>query len=347
MAKFRDKEKLDYAALKRELKANGPEPLYLLWGPEDYLIADFVAALRDECVAPDMRDFDAKRLNGPLPDVQDVEEALNAMPFFGGRTFLELIGFDVNRCRDDKMAKLLSDIPEWCTVVITLPSGVSPDGRLSFIKQIKKSGKAVEFTAQDQSMLFRWIARRFDSAGKSIDRPAMERLVFLSGDLMNRLIPEIDKISAYAPGERVTVADVDAVAHHIPEASAFEMTDRISLGDYDGAAHYLAELLSGDAEPTEILGAVGWQMRRLYAARLALDARAPDTLLREVLSINSDYALRRLKDAAGRFSLPALRRDVRHVAEYAMRTREQGAALDETEALKELLIRFIMESRHA
>ena len=347
MAKFRDKNTLDYAALKKELKTDGPGNLYLLWGPEDYLIADFVAALRDACVAPDMRDFDAKRLNGPLPAVQDVEEALNTMPFFGGRTFVELNGFDVNRCKDEKMAKLLSDIPEWCTVVITLPGGVSPDGRLGFIKQLKKNGRAVEFTAQDQSMLFRWILRRFDSAGKTIDRPAMERLVFLSGDLMNRLIPEIDKISAYTKGDRVTVADVDAVAHHIPEASAFEMTDRISLGDYDGAAHYLAELLAGDAEPTEILGAIGWQMRRLYAARLAMDTGAGDALLREVLSINSDYALRRLKEAAGRFSLAALTNDVRHVAEYSLRTREQGAPLDETEALKELLVRFIMESRHA
>ena len=34
---------------------------------------------------------------------------------------------------------------------------------------------------------------------------------------MNRLIPEIAKISAYAQGSKVTVADVDAVAHHIPK----------------------------------------------------------------------------------------------------------------------------------
>lgn len=346
MAQFRDKNTLDYTALKKEIKTGGPGNLYLLWGPEDYLIKDYVNLLRDACVAPDMRDFDAKRLNGPLPAAEDVEEALNAMPFFGGRTFVELNGFDVNRSRDEKMAKLLADIPDWCTVVITLPTGVTPDGRLSFVKQLKKNGKAVEFTAQDQNMLYRWIARRFESAGKAVDRPSMDRLVFLSGNLMNRLIPEIDKISAYAKGEHVTIADVEAVAHHIPEASAFEMTDRVSVGDYDGAARYLAELLAGDAEPTEIFGAIGWQMRRLYAARLVIDTGAGDAVLRDVLGISNDYALRRLKDAAGRFTLRALTADVRHVAEYAMRTREQ-TPLGEIEALKELLIRFIMESRHA
>ena len=347
MAKIRKQETLDYTALKRELKSKGPENLYMLWGPEDYLIADFVSSLRDICVSGEMRDFDAKRLNGPLPDARDVEDALNAMPFFGGRTFVELSGFDVNRCKDDKLPALLSDIPEWCTVVITLPAGVSPDGRLSLVKQIKKSGKAVEFTAQERPMLFRWIQRRFESAGKTVDRPAMERLVFLSGELMNRLIPEIEKICAYSKEARVTVADVDAVAHHIPEASAFEMTDRISLGDYDGAAGYLAELLAGDAEFAEILGAVGWQMRRLYAARLIMDSGAGDDVLREMLFVNSDYTLRRLKEAAGRFTLAALTNDVRLVAECGLRPREQNAALSEDEALRELLIRFIMESRHA
>ena len=347
MAGFRDKNALDYAALKRELKTNGPANLYLLWGPEDYLIADFVNTLRDACVSEDMREFDAKRLNGPVPDVRDLEEALNPMPFFGGRTFVELSGCDVNRCRDEAAAKLFADIPEWCTVVITLPAGVSPDGRLSLVKQLKKTGRAVEFTAQERDVLHRWIRRRFDAAGKAIDREAIERLTFLSGDLMNRLIPEIEKICAYTKGDRVTVADVDAVAHHIPEASAFEMTDCISRGDYDGAARYLAELLAGDAEPVEIMGAVGWQMRRLYAARVAVETGKNEPFVRDVLNIGSDYQLRRLMDSARRFSLTALTNDLRHIAEYSMRTREQGAPMEETEALRELLIRFMMESRHA
>ena len=62
MAKIRKQETLDYTALKRELKSKGPENLYMLWGPEDYLIADFVSSLRDICVSAEMRDFDVKPL---------------------------------------------------------------------------------------------------------------------------------------------------------------------------------------------------------------------------------------------------------------------------------------------
>ena len=41
---------LDYGALVKNLRDKGPEKLYLLWGEEDYLLADFVSRLRAACV---------------------------------------------------------------------------------------------------------------------------------------------------------------------------------------------------------------------------------------------------------------------------------------------------------
>ena len=94
--------------------------------------------------------------------------------------------------------------------------------------------------------------KRIKCNGKRIDRDAVDRLVFLSGDLMNRLIPEIAKICGYVPGDRVTAQDVEKLAHHIPEADAFQMTEEIARRNYDGAAAKLAELLAGDAEPDPV-----------------------------------------------------------------------------------------------
>ena len=347
MARYFDKKPpTDYAALVRELKRDGPANLYLLWGEEDYLLREFVKQVEQACLEGDAGDFDAKRLEGPVPDAGEVADALDAMPFFGGRTYLELRACDVNKCRDERLHKALADIPEWCTVVITLPAGQSPDGRLGFVKQLKEKGKAVEFTPQDTDLLFRWLRRRFEAHGKTIGTEAMERLMFLSGELMNGLIPEIEKVCAYAKGDAVTVQDVEAVAHHLPEADAFEMAESIAAGDMDKAAALLTELLAGDREPMEILGVIGWQIRRLYAARVA-EAEGGLPMVKEVLGARKDYAARKTLELANRFSPLTLARGVRLCAECAMRTREWGSAMDETDALKELLIRFAMESRHA
>ena len=52
---------LDYGALVKNLRDKGPEKLYLLWGEEDYLLADFVSRLRAACVGTEGDEFNAKR----------------------------------------------------------------------------------------------------------------------------------------------------------------------------------------------------------------------------------------------------------------------------------------------
>jgi len=347
MARYEEKSALNYTALTRELKNNGPQKLYMLWGPEDYLIADFVSRLRGACLEGGAGDFDAKRIDAALPSAQELGEALDAMPFFGGRTFVELRGFDVNKCRDEKLIALLGDIPDWCTVVIILPAGASPDGRLALVKDIKKNGRAVEFTPQETGLIYDWLQRRFESRGKTIGQDAMDRLMFLSGELMNRLIPEIDKICAYAKEGRVTVQDVEAVAHHIPEADTFQMTECLARKDFDGAAGLLSELLAGDSEPMEILGLMGWQMRQLYAAKIAETSGRGAPFVKEILGTGSDYRVRKTMETARKFTLSALTNDVRYCAEYCLRTRQQGSAMSDADAVKELLVRFALESKHA
>ncbi len=342
MADNRKKPALNYNALLKELQEGGPRRLYLLWGEESYLLDDFVQRLRKACVGEESAEFNARRLDG-MPDVLQVEEAVNAMPFFGERTFLELHGLEINACRDERWAKVLFDIPDWCTVAITLPTESSPDGRLNLIKNIKSKGKAVEFTAQEGAVFYNWIRRRVESHGKRIGTKAMNRLVLLSGHLMNQLIPEIDKVCGYAKGDEVTVEDVEAVAHHLPEADVFRMTEDIARGDYDRAAEKLYELLAGDSEPMGIMGVIGWQMRRLYAARVCIDS-GREAYYKE---LTGDYRAWATIPLAKKFTLRELREDVRLCAEYTIKTREQGYALSETDALKELLIRFAMERRHA
>jgi len=57
------------------------------------------------------------------------------------------------------------------------------------------------------------------------------------------VMAEIEKIAAYAKGERITRADIDAVAAPVLEAQVFDMTRAVSRGDFDRAAELLGQLL--------------------------------------------------------------------------------------------------------
>ena len=94
------------------------------------------------------------------------------------------------------------------------------------------------------------------------------------------------------------------------------------------------------------MGVIGWQVRQLYAAKIAEKSGRGTPFLMELLGTSSEYRARKLAETAAKFSLPALTNGVRLCAEYAMKPRESGAITD-AEAVKEFLIRFAMEARRA
>jgi DNA polymerase-3 subunit delta len=319
-------EPVNFSALTAELRKNGPQRLYLLWGPEDYLRERFADAVKAACLPGGEDDFSYRLINGPELDVLEVKEAVDSVPFMSERTLVVLRGADINRIKDqaaDTLIGVLSDIPDYCTVIFAQDSAYEPDGRLKLVKNIKKLGREIKFTAQGEDALISWIQKRFAALGKSIDYSAARQLIFVSGTLMNRLIPEIDKIAAYAAGESVSKSDVEAVAHHIPEARVFDMTDCIAAKNPDGAARILAELMGDkDNPPIMLLAAIGRQMRNLYTAKLAADEKLGRKFVEDNSGIKFPFLLDKLIKTAGGFTLAQTRRAVELCcdADYAMKS---------------------------
>ena len=99
-------------------------------------------------------------------EVTRLREALDAIPFMSERSFVELRGVDINKVKDaDAAAKILTDIPDYCTVAFVQSAQYEPDGRLKLIKAIRANGHDMKFTQQSQGQLVDWITRRFAAAG--------------------------------------------------------------------------------------------------------------------------------------------------------------------------------------
>ena len=339
MAK-KNEEKLNINAELRKLKENGPQRLYFLWGPEDYLREYYLEQLKKICLPEGEDSFSFRRMNGPDLDPTELQRALDAIPFLTERSFVELRGVDINRLKEsDRILGVLSDIPEYCTVAFVQSAEYELDGRMKLVKSLRSIAVELKFTQQNESRLVDWVARRFAAAGKGIEIDAARRLIFISGDLMNRLIPEIEKVAAYAKGEKVTVADVEAVATHIPEAVIFDMTDLISQKKYNNAFAVLGELLADkDNEPIPMLAMLGVQMRRLYAARLAIEQNLGAKYIMDACGIKYDYQANKLLQAARGFSLGRLQRAVELCAETDFRMKSSGQ--DGKELFQEVVLRI-------
>lgn len=343
----KSEEKLNYPAELRYLKERGPERLYFLWGPEDYLREQYLIQLKKLCLPEGEDSFSFRRFNGPELEPASLRQAVDAMPFLTERSFVELRDIDLNKLSHaEECLEILSDLPEYCTVAFLQSAQFEPDGRLKFVKGLRSLAKELKFTPQSQGMLTDWIVRRFAAAGKGIELGAAQRLIFISGDLMSRLIPEIEKIAAYAKGDKVTEADVDAVANHIPEAVVFEMTELISQKKYNSALAVLSELLADkNNEPIMIMAVLGQQMRKLYAAKLAHEKSLGSKYVMDVCGIKYDYIASKLIAAARGFGLKQLRDSVRLCAEadYKMKS----SSTDARELLKEVVLCIAAGESHA
>ena len=348
MARNKKEEKLNYREELAKLKATGPQRMYLLWGREDYLREQYLTQLKSICLPEGESGFNFRRFDGPALSAEALEEAIDSVPFLAERSFVEIRDADLNKLKDDveRIISAIKDIPEYCTVCFVQGPDYEPDGRIKLVKAIRSGGCEIKFTQQEQGALLDWISRRFAAHGKRIDFEAAQRLIFISGDLMNRLIPEIDKIAAYCTGDRVEVRDVDAVATHTPEAQIFDLTDHIAEKRTNRAFDVLAELLANsDNEPIAILSVLGNQMRRLYFARLCSDKGLRAKYLVDNGVIKYEFAAQQLMRLARGFSLKQLEDAVELCANTDHLMKSGGG--DRRELLKNAVLSICVEAADA
>ena len=168
--------------------------------------------------------------------------------------------------------------------------------------------------------------------------------MFTCGSLMNGLIPEIGKIAAYAKGERITKADIDAVAAPVLEAQVFEMTNAVSKGNFDRASEVLGALLKLQEEPFMLLALIGKELRKLRTARIALDAGRDKFWLMEQWNMRSDYPARLLLDNARRVSRGWCAQAVERCCDVDVRIKSVGG-VDGANELKLLLMELAQGAR--
>jgi DNA polymerase-3 subunit delta len=330
----------EYADLKKAVASKMLGQLYILYGEEVYLKEYYLSQMKKAVLGQDGADFNLKRFDGSRLDLSDLIDAVEALPSFAERTFVEVRDYDLYKLDGETSARLisvLSDIPDYCclTFVYDLIE-YKPDKRLKIHSVIEKQGHAVEISAQESNDLINWIKRRFAHNGLSISREDAEYLIFYCGDLMTGLVSEIEKISSFCGSGTVKRKDIETVAIPVLDAVAFHLINAISKNDYETAALIMAQLFEMRENPIKLLNMLGGQMRKLYAARLVYESGKDACCLKNLLDLRSDYQVRLLMEAAPLFSADWCADAVVSCAETDLKMK--SSSLDDNELLVDLLL---------
>ena len=325
--------------LKAAIRSKNPDRLYIFHGEEVFLLNHYFEQIKKQLLDDLTESFNFHRLNNESFDLQSFVDGVENFPMMADHTLVhvdEVDLFKLPEAERNKIAEVLSDIPDWCTVIFTYETVQwKPDKRLKKLwEAIDQNGTIVEFAKQGQRELISWVSRHFLARGKRISNDLCAYLIDITGGTMTALSGEIDKISAYSGADEIVRADIDAVTEPVLDAVVFQMTDLLGEGKYGPALLKLQTLLKMQQEPLAILGAVGGHFRRLSTARTLLDHGKGSGELMKLCGI-PDYPARKTMDAARRFSPAFCRRAAELILEtdYGMKT-----SFDDAERLLEMLI---------
>lgn len=337
-----------FQVLKTSVRNKNIDRLYFFYGEETFLMTYYLEAIKKQLLDPLTESFNFHRFHSENFDVAEFLDAAENLPMMAEHTLIQVDDVDLFKLGETergKIADVLSDIPEYCTIVFTyLTVAWKPDKRQKKLwEAIDKNGLAVEFCKQDQKELIPWVSRHFAAQKKKISNELSAYLIEITGGTMTALHGEIEKICAYSGADEIRKSDIDAVTEPVLDAVVFQMTDRIGEGSYEKAFLSLQTLLKMQQEPLAILGAVGNHFRRLGVAKTLQEQGKGPYELQRLCGI-PDYPARKLMDAARRLDKSFCAEACTLVMEtdYQMKT-----SFDDSQRLLELLVlRLAVEARH-
>jgi DNA polymerase III delta subunit len=181
-----------------DIRSGNFKQIYLLYGTEAYLKKQYKDKLKNAMAAPDdnmnFTTFEGKNINPK--EVIDLAETL---PFFADRRviLIEDSGFFKSSCED--LAEYLTQVAP-ATHFIFVEEEV--DKRSKMYKTVKNNGKIVEFSAQSEELLTRWILTRLKKEGKNDQLGKIKTELGWSIRVFNK---NIDRLKNFTKNERLVL----------------------------------------------------------------------------------------------------------------------------------------------
>ena len=329
----------NFQNLKTAIRNKDIARLYVFHGEEIFLLQYYFDKIKDQLVDELTESFNFHKMNQENFDLQSFVDGVENFPMMAEHTLVHVDEVDLFKLPEGertKIAEVLADIPDWCTVIFTYETVAwKPDKRQKKLwDAIDSNGIIVEFAKQGQRELISWVSRHFLARGKRISNDLCAYLIDITGGTMTALSGEISKIAAYSGADEIKKSDIDAVTEPVMDAVVFDMTNLLSEGKYGPALQKLQTLLKMQQEPIMILGAVGGNFRKISTARTLLDNGRNASELARLYGI-PDYPARKTMEAARRVKPEFCRKAAELVLEtdYRMKT-----SFDDPERLLELLI---------
>jgi len=285
--------------------------VYFLFGNDEFAITRHLKEFSADFTDPTSADMNTARLDARSMSENDLNTAVNAMPFLAPRRLVLLADPSGRYSKPSdrkKFEAFLEKVPDTARLVVyesIEPREVEKHWLVKWAAKNNKLVKTQAFMLPRPWEMTGWIVNETKSQGGTIDPAAAAQLAEMVGVNTRQAGQEIAKLLAYVNWERlIRVQDVETVSIVTAEESVFDFVDALAGGNSRSAQHLLHRLLeNGDA--FSLWGMVIRQFRLLLLAREVLDARGDKDEVTRALGVHP-FVAEKTTNQARSFTLPVL-----------------------------------------
>ena len=254
--------------LNKDIKEKSFRSVYLLCGDEPFLVGSYKKRMREAISGDDTMNFNY--FEGKNPDVKEIISLADTMPFFAER---RLILIDSSGFFKNAPEELVTYLPQMPDTTCLIFCEMEVDKRNKLYKKVKELGHVAELNKQDSTQLMQWAAGILTKDGKKITKPVMEYFLERTGDDMENIRTELEKLICYTMGRDViTVEDVEAIGTVHVTNRIFDMVAAIVAGNTKKAMDLYEDLLTLKEPPMRILFLIARQFNQILQVKELLAA---------------------------------------------------------------------------
>lgn len=250
--------------LSEEIKSGQLKQVYILYGEEAYLRNQYKDKLK-KALLDGGDDMNCHYFEGKDVKTGEVIDLAETMPFLAQRRVIILENSGLFARGGEELAAYLASPAQTAYIVFVEPA---VDKRSKLYKAAVARGRAVEFKAQDETVLKRWILGLLQKENKKITERDLNLFLEKTGSDMENIRGELEKLLCYClTRDVITAEDIEAVCTRQVTSQIFDMINAVAERRQKAAMELYYDLLTLKEPPMRILFLITRQFNLLLQVK--------------------------------------------------------------------------------
>lgn len=227
-------------------------PVVVVLGPDPFWLHQVVSLFKDRALGEEFAEMnDSSFVAGETP-LEQVLQACRDFPCFAERRVVWLK--DAGRIKKKESKFLIDYLQSPPETTLLLISDAKLDGRLDWVKKLKKNALWVQLNPLDRQGALSFLQGAFRDRNLDYDEEVLDALVEALGTQLGILSQTVEQLATYlAEGERLTLEAATPFLKKVSEENIFEVIEATFTGDQRRLSAGLEHLLQSGEAPLKIL----------------------------------------------------------------------------------------------